>query len=184
MTSSELHSSAAPPSTEEHYTALREDLGRAVRRVCPPWLRDREDDLVQCAVLRVMDIERKSEGIRDLGSSYLYRVAYSAMIDEIRRIRRRGETPLEAEGPEPVHEPEVDKNPEELAQAAEQGAAIRDCLGLLPTPRRSAVTLYLAGHSVPQSATILQWTFKKTENLVYRGLADLRQCLMRKGVRP
>jgi RNA polymerase sigma-70 factor (ECF subfamily) len=28
------------------------------------------------------------------------------------------------------------------------------------------------------------WTEKKAENLVYRGLADLRRCLSAKGLRP
>jgi RNA polymerase sigma-70 factor (ECF subfamily) len=50
--------------------------------------------------------------------------------------------------------------------------------------RRLAVTLYLHGHSVPDAARILDWSAKRTENLVYRGLADLRECLLSKGLRP
>jgi RNA polymerase sigma-70 factor (ECF subfamily) len=50
--------------------------------------------------------------------------------------------------------------------------------------RRLAVTLYLQGHTVPEAARILDWSGKRTENLVYRGLADLRECLMAKGMRP
>lgn len=181
-------SAPRPLETEARYAAIRADLSRAVARVCPAWLRDRQDDLVQCAVLRVMDIERKrgpeGEGNRDLNSSYLYRVAYSAMIDEIRRIRRRDETDLDTpESPAMPEAPNI-HSPESLAEAAEQGAAIRDCLNGLVVPRRAAVTLYLAGHSVPESSRILRWTLKKTENLVYRGLADLRQCLLSKGIRP
>ena len=48
--------------------------------------------------------------------------------------------------------------------------------------RRLAVTLYLQGHSVPAAARLLEWTAKRTENLVYRGLADLRECLTAKGM--
>ena len=50
--------------------------------------------------------------------------------------------------------------------------------------RRLAVTLHLQGHTVPETARILDWAAKQTENLVYRGLADLRECLMAKGLRP
>ena len=50
--------------------------------------------------------------------------------------------------------------------------------------RRLAVTLYLQGHTVPEAARILGWAAKRTENLVYRGLADLRQCLLGKGHTP
>ncbi|REJ80704.1 MAG: RNA polymerase sigma factor [Acidobacteria bacterium] len=188
MTSTAHRAATDAPDREARYTAIRADLERAVRRVCPAWLRDRQEDLVQVAVLRVMDVQRRSdergEGNRELGSSYLYRVAYSAMIDEIRRIRRRDETDLDGEGPAVIQHTTSAPGPDAVTQASEQGAAIRDCLGHLLAPRRSAVTLYLAGHSVPESARLLGWTLKKTENLVYRGLADLRQCLLGKGIRP
>jgi RNA polymerase sigma-70 factor (ECF subfamily) len=50
-------------------------------------------------------------------------------------------------------------------------------------PRRHAVTLSLQGHSVPEIGRLLGWTGKKAENLVYRGMADLRECLEGKGIR-
>ena len=66
----------------------------------------------------------------------------------------------------------------------EIGQGIRDCLARLKNERRMAVTLYLQGHSVPEASRILEWSTKRTENLVYRGLADLRECLLSKGLRP
>ena len=47
-----------------------------------------------------------------------------------------------------------------------------------------AVVLHLQGHSVPEAARLLNWGNKRTENLVYRGLADLRNCLALKGLEP
>ena len=44
--------------------------------------------------------------------------------------------------------------------------------------------LHLQGHSVPDAARLLGWPAKRTENLVYRGLADLRRCLIAKGHTP
>ena len=41
------------------YATLRQDLVRAVARLCPRWLIDRRDDLVQAAVMRVMQITEK-----------------------------------------------------------------------------------------------------------------------------
>ena len=184
--SSDLPSSR---EVEQRYQKLRADLTRAVRRVCPGWLRDRQDDLVQVATLKVMDLERRQaergEGNRELQSSYLYRVAYSAMVDEIRRIRRRGEVGIETEEDGYVIEPTDDQaTPEERSTASQRGVAIRDCLAGLKLERRRAVTLYLSGNTVPESAGLLDWTVKKTENLVYRGLADLRRCLTGKGIEP
>ena len=63
-------------------------------------------------------------------------------------------------------------------------AAVIVSLQELSEDRRRAVTLYLQGHSIPEAARILEWDVKRTENLVYRGLADLRTCLLRKGHRP
>lgn len=171
---------------EDRYRELRDNLLRAVNRVCPPWLASRRDDLVQAAVLRVMDVERRSEGARELElkKAYLYRVAHSALIDEIRRHRRRGEVPIEGE----VHsQPSPDAgsvSPERTAVSADIGRAIQESLLEIKRERRLAVTLYLQGHSVPESAAILGWTRKKTENLVYRGLADLRQWLLERGITP
>jgi RNA polymerase sigma-70 factor (ECF subfamily) len=165
------------------YERLRANLSRVVARVCPGISPDRRDDLVQDCVLRVMDLARKSEGERRFSSTYLYRVAHSALIDEIRRVRRRGEVPIEDDG-EPVPLPAIDGNPEAAAAGREIGRGILDCLARLRQERRLGVTLYLQGHSVAEAAQILDWSLKRVANLVYRGLADLRSCLVRKGITP
>ena len=64
------------------------------------------------------------------------------------------------------------------------GQEIQDCLSRMQRDRRLAVTLYLQGHTVPETARVLQWPTKRADNLVYRGLANLRQCLLAKGMRP
>jgi RNA polymerase sigma-70 factor (ECF subfamily) len=46
------------------------------------------------------------------------------------------------------------------------------------------VTLHLQGYSVAEAAALLAFGLKQTENLVYRGLADLRRCLAAKGLAP
>lgn len=170
-------STAAKQAVED----LRQPLAAIVRRICPAWLTAQADDLVQNALLRVHDVARR-EGNPRFGASYLWRVAHSVMIDEIRNRRRRGEVSLTDE----VKKLRVSSEPDpELRAAGRQtGLAIRECLRRLVEARRRAVTLYLLGHSVPESARLLRWSPKKTENLVYRGLADLRQCLRAKGIEP
>ena len=173
----------AEPVEEDRYGRLRRDLARAVASLCPRWLADRRDDLVQAAVLKVMAVEQRSEGNAALASSYLYRVAHSAVIDEIRARRRRPEVELEEEAmadERSTREPA----PDAAAHGREIGRGIRDCLGGLKEERRSAVTLHLLGHSVPETARLLGWAAKRAENLVYRGLADLRDCLAGKGLAP
>jgi RNA polymerase sigma-70 factor (ECF subfamily) len=171
-------------SSAADYERLRATLTRVVARVCSGISADRRDDLVQDCVLRVMDLSRKSEEERRLSSSYLYRVAHSVLIDEIRRVRRRGEVPIDAEDGEPVPLPATRGNPEATAAGKEINRGILDCLARLRQERRLGVTLYLQGHSVVEAAQILDWSVKRVANLVYRGLADLRSCLVRKGITP
>jgi RNA polymerase sigma-70 factor (ECF subfamily) len=174
------------PEPSMDYAQLHRDLVRAVDRVCPRWMADRADDLVQVALMRVMEIQRKKEGTAELSGFYLKKVAYSAMIDEIRRLRRRQEVSLEGGGDEEeavVYDPAAPTPDPERASAGRQiGRAIRDCLGRMVPPRRHAVTLNLQGHSVPDIGRLLGWTAKKAENLVYRGMSDLRGCLGEKGI--
>jgi RNA polymerase sigma-70 factor (ECF subfamily) len=169
--------------SNEDYARLRADLQRAVNRICPRWLASRSDDLVQVAMMRIMEIQGKSEGNRELTSSYLYRVAYTALVDEIRRWRRRQEVPIEQATVEGRVTSES-ASPERVYAGREIGRSILDCLAQLGRPRRLAVALYLQGHTVPQASRVLGWSPKRTENLVYRGLADLRTCLASKGVTP
>jgi RNA polymerase sigma-70 factor (ECF subfamily) len=172
------------PARPIDYTKLRRDLAQAVARVCPRWQPAFRDDLVQAAVMRVMQIIAKStgqsEGDPPLTPSYLYKVAYSVLIDEIRRERRRSETSLEEEAV--AQQVMTENDPERLAASHELGRGIQDCLTRIKRERRLAVTLHLQGHSVPEAARLLDWAVKRTENLVYRGLADLRECLTAKGM--
>ena len=161
---------------------MREPLRRILHRECPDWLRNEVEDLVQQALMRLHGLARR-EGIESFGASYQWRVAHSVIVDEIRKRRRRREVALTedlvATGPATE-----DPDPEQLSAGREAGRAIQSCLGSLSEARRRAVTLYLLGHTIPDSARLLSWTAKKTENLVYRGLADLRHCLQSKGVEP
>jgi len=160
-----------------------------VARLCPSWLSSQRDDLVQTAVMRVMqiveaDASRPNES-RTLASSYLYKVAHSALVDEIRRVRRRREESLDTPQDEYVTpHGGAHLDPERIAASRQIGRGIQSCLTRMQRDRRLAVTLYLQGHTVPEASRILDWSAKRTENLVYRGLADLRDCLKLQGMTP
>jgi RNA polymerase sigma-70 factor, ECF subfamily len=175
-----------PWANQAELEQLQKDLVRAVNRICPRWMVDRADDIVQVALMRVMEIQRKKEGTAELSQFYLKKTAYSALVDEIRRLRRRQEVSIEGSGDEedstPYDPAAPGPDPERASSSREAGRAIRDCLGQMVAPRRSAVTLNLQGHSVPEIGKLMGWTGKKAENLVYRGMSDLRGCLESKGI--
>jgi RNA polymerase sigma-70 factor, ECF subfamily len=171
---------------EGDYEGLRAELEKAVRRLCPPWLADRREDLVQAALLRMVEIERRAlaagEKNRELAPSYLWKVATTALIDEIRRLRRRQEVELGEEVERSAASGQAAGS--RLMESAEIGAALRQCLKRMALARRLAVTLHLQGYPVAEAAPLLGWDFKKVYNLVHRGLGDLRGCLKDKGIEP
>lgn len=140
-------------------------LVRAVARHCPASLASQAEDLVQMALLRMLEHPPR-EGSGALGASYLWRVAFSVVIDEIRRRQRseKYQNDARARGVAQASGPDV-------------GAEIRDCLERLPEPRRVSVTLHLQGFRLAEVASTLGWNEKRVENLIYRGIADLRRCL-------
>jgi len=175
-----LHS----PRTEDDYGRLRADVARVVAHVCPAWLASRSDDLVQAVLMRVVAAQKQHEGAGEFSTFYLRKAAHSALVDEIRRWRRRQEVALPAAAEEGGGPVAAQPDPERDSAGRQLGRAIRDCLKTLVRPRRLAVVLNLQGHSVPEVAQLLRWSPKRAENLVYRGLADLRGCLERRGIVP
>lgn len=176
-------SSPRRPLSEEDATRLRRELETAVATLCPPALSDRREDLVQEALLKVTRIIGRSDPERELNATYLWRTAYSALVDEIRRLRRRGEVTLDEAGPAHAL---VSRRPGPAAasRGREVRRALRDCLERLIEPRRLAVILHLQGEAPRDVATLLGWNRKRVHNLTFRGLRDLRQCLSSHGVTP
>ena len=162
---------------------LQRRLLQAVARICPPWLLSSVDDLVQAAMVRVVQSARVDDEHPGIPSEYLDRAAHSALVDEMRRRRRRGEVGEESHSLS--HRPDLSPaGPEARLLAREISRHILGCLAALPEQRRVASTLKLLGHSVGEISDMMRWSYKRSENLVYRGMASLRGCLEAKGVRP
>ncbi|HEY7497624.1 MAG TPA: RNA polymerase sigma factor [Vicinamibacterales bacterium] len=170
----------SPDDGDEDIERLRADLSRAVRQVCPRWLADCADDLIQVALSRVVERRRAAGGGAAFSKAYLYRAAYSVLIDEIRRRRRSREVPLDSADVQPAATIGADRR----IASQEAREAIERCLTRLVPARRRAVMLHLQGHSIAEVAALLEINHKSAENLVYRALADLRACLTKEGVAP
>jgi len=74
---------------------LRLRVVGAVNRACPAWGKSDRDDLVQCILTALVARFGKGEGKYRFPSTYLSKMAYGVMVDELRRRGRRGEVPLE-----------------------------------------------------------------------------------------
>ena len=166
----------------------RRFLGDAVAKLCPRDLGLQVDDIVQEASLRLLRAIETEREIHDL-ASYVYRIAATTTIDAIRRARSRREEQLRHEGAEEDDDrgPHIlptspEQSPERLAERSELARAIAAAVDALPENRRRAVGLHLEGFTTHEIGELMGWTESKARNLVYRGLADVRDTLRAGGI--
>jgi len=173
---------------EELLTAYGAFLRNAVRRLCPSTLGVSTDEIEQDARIRLWHALKRERNITD-PASYLYRIAATAAIDAMRRVRARREHQLEdIAGDEGAGAPlatplsPAARSPEQLAADRQTGDRIRKALTRLPENRRRAVGLHLQGFTSTEIGRLLDWSEPKARNLTHRGLKDLRRLLKPEGI--
>lgn len=169
----------------EEYRAFLRD---AVARLCPRDMGLQFDDIVQESSIRLLRALESERDIRDL-ASYAYRIAATTTIDAIRRTRARREEQLrvEGDGDDEDRGPHVvpdspDRSPEREAGRSELLRKVESAVARLPENRQRAVRLHLEGMTTAEIGSLMEWTEPKARNLVYRGLADLREALRAEGI--
>jgi RNA polymerase sigma-70 factor (ECF subfamily) len=125
--------------------------------------------------------EDASEQIAGAPASYVYRTAMSAALDLLRRRRaRRADLAVAIDEQElPAH---AGEGPEQSMEASELTAQVARAIETIPVSRRPVVRMYLVGYPREEIARLLGWSEAKTRNLLYRGLADLRERLTGMGI--
>lgn len=175
-------------TAEQHSTALEALVSRCATMVRSVALRHRLsesdlDEVLQEVRVRLWRADPRGEQIDRLGTSYVYRTAASAALDLLRRRRAHGAD----------HTRSVDDLAEQLpsqrltsddVESGELTARILAAVDSLHPSRRPVVRMYLSGYDREEIAAVLGWTEPKTRNLLYRGLADLRQRLTDMGITP
>lgn len=124
-----------------------------------------------------------SEQIAQVSASYVYRTAVSAALDILRRRRAQREerTVSLTDGEGDSIGPAV-SGPEGEVEASELAEQVAQAIEAIPASRRPVVRMYLAGYPREEIASLMGWSEAKTRNLLYRGLADLRERLTEMGV--
>jgi RNA polymerase sigma factor (sigma-70 family) len=126
--------------------------------------------------------ELASETLAGIPASYLHRTALSAAIDLLRRRRARRSDRMVTIEDEDGGMPEV-PGPDEHFAESELAEQVERAIETIHPSRRPAVRMHLLGHSREEIARVMGWTQAKTRNLIYRGLADLRERLEAQGIR-
>ena len=162
-----------------NYAELRSTLLGAVRMGCPGWLAQDAEDIAQNAIIKLHQKIQQSPDM-EISKTYLRRVAHSVLVDEIRFRRRR----FEGHQDDAMSEDYEIETRRESPDQGTVGEALQDCLLRQEHVRRRVLTLHLLGHTIAEVAQLMDSKRKQTENLIYRSLAGLRDCLISKGVYP
>jgi len=177
---------------ESRLNAILDEYGAFLRRtiahVCPKDLGIHFSDIEQEARLRLWRALQSEREIRN-PASYLYRIAMTATLDAVRRIKAKREEQLrlvedeyEDEGAPLALSSDPNRSPEVEAGRKQLAGKVRTALARLSDNRRRAVGLYLEGMASQEIATLLGWSEPKARNLLYRGLSDLRAQLRAEGI--
>jgi RNA polymerase sigma-70 factor (ECF subfamily) len=177
---------------EARFNSLLKQYGKVLRNAiayhCPDYMGLDCDDIVQEACLRLWRAVAGEREIHD-PASYLRRIAATATIDAIRRVKARREEQMNTPpAQDSESEPEATllspghSSPESVAQHQELIAVVQTMLGRLSENRQRAVRLHLQGLNTEEIAEILGWSEPKARNLVYRGLEELRSQLRACGI--
>ena len=140
-------------------------------------IQDREAvwDVSQEVWLAVVAALNKSGGIRNF-AAWIYGIAHNKCVDYF-SARRRGE-----EAADDAPEPAASDDTLQLVLAAENAAAVRECISELPVQQREAVALYyLDGLSVEEAAKVQGAPEATVRTRLFHARRKLKEALARKG---
>ena len=141
-----------------------------------------QEEFLQSVRVRLWRALERGERIEAAPASYLYRAASTAAVDLVRQRHTRraaASVELDAAG---FAVPDPAPRPDPAAEGSELVRQVERAIETIAPARRPVVRMYLAGHPREEIAQLMGWTEAKTRNLLYRGLADLRERLAAQGI--
>jgi RNA polymerase sigma-70 factor (ECF subfamily) len=138
------------------------------------------DELLQ--ELRLRFWRARKDGLRDLSAGYVRRTAISAALDIIRRRRTNRNVSLDDDEGTATPLASTTAGPGELLDQSELAQRVARAVDALAPARRVVVRMHLQGYKREEIAELLRWSEARTRNLLYRGLADLRNALIAEGI--
>lgn len=177
------------PESEQHLSLALEAavarFGNMVRQVGRRYQLHESglDEVMQEVRIRLWRARGTSEQVGETNTSYVYRTASSAALDVLRRRRaRQAERHDTIDGDAAAATLTSNPDPHAALEGSEFADRVARAIDEIPVSRRPAVRMHLAGYPREEIATLMGWTEAKTRNLLYRGLADLRERLTAEGI--
>lgn len=179
----------APDAFSPALERLLKKFAGVVRRVCWQYHFSgaEVDELMQEVRIRLWHAhgshEQPHEALAAIPASYLHRTALSAAVDLMRRRRARRTDQMVSIEVEPDGLAGSTPGPDTSLAESELAEQVERAVQALQPSRRPVVRMHLMGHSREEIARVLGWSDSKVRNLLYRGLADVRERLLAEGVR-
>ena len=171
---------SSPAAREGRFEGMVRQYGRLISAVvarvggqATSLFREDIEQQVLIELWRQVDREQKI----DHPSSYLYKAAVRETVRVLRRELSREVVP------DGVQEARGGESPYQSLAGKEQAALVEECVEGLASDRQRAVRAHLSGFDVQEIMAMHGWPYQKARNLVARGIAELREALLQKGVR-
>jgi RNA polymerase sigma-70 factor (ECF subfamily) len=132
------------------------------------------EDILQDVKIRIWKLIRDEKFISNY-ASYIKKIVNSSVIDQLRKCRRE-EDLFNNEKRMHIAERELAYNKESVRTKTLEEFVGKAVESLIDS-RRQVIKLYLLNLSIKEIAGYLNWSQDKTRNLLYRGLADLKDIL-------
>jgi len=145
---------------------------------------DDVDEVMQAVRIRLWKALGEGERIAEVKPFYVRQAAMSAALDLIRQRRARREEPIIETSTSPIGLVHSQPGPGERVEQSEVEALVGRAIDTLSPRRQPVVRMYLAGYNSTEIAGVFGWTEPKARNLLYRGLAELREYLQAAGLTP
>lgn len=142
------------------------------------------DEVMQAVRIRLWKALGEGERIAEVKPFYVRQAAMSAALDMIRQRRGRREEPILETSAASIGSVPTHAGPGDQVEQSEVEAMVGRAIDRLPPRRQPVVRMYLAGYNSTEIAGVFGWTEAKARNLLYRGLAELRDCLLAAGLTP
>lgn len=136
------------------------------------------EDIMQDVRIKIWNLIRSDRTVYSRGA-YIKKIINSSVIDQLRKFRRQDYLVSHEKHKQISELSRPYDHDKETARLKAWRDSIHEGVERLIRSRRQVIKLYLLGFSIREISSYLGWSVDKTRNLLYRGLADLRNNLKR-----
>ncbi len=138
-----------------------------------------KDDLLQEIRIRIWKAYRSRGDDIQYFNAYIKKIVFSVFINEINRIKKEDKL-LEIARTNASQQD--GSNEERLASHELLKKTLVASIGNINKSKQQVIKLRLEGYTIDQIARLNNWSYRKTCNMLYRGIRELKHEMRKKGI--